>query len=111
MLRRSLSAIQKWLSREPTDRDPRAAREGEVSSSRRKFFKRAAVGTVSLTGTAGLAKVVVDSVEQPDLTDLYQKDAVAGEQQLKEWEYVVMSDQEKTDMVQSFVDNYQSDKT
>jgi len=77
-----------------------------VSASRRGFFAKAAIGAVSVSGTAGLAKVVVDSVPEPDTTELYRKDGLAGEQELLERDYVLMSDQEKEDMVQQFVDDY-----
>jgi len=106
MLKRSIAAIQQWLSREPTARDPGSGQDDAVSAARRVFFKRAAVGAVSITGTAGLSKVVVDSVPQPDLQERYRKDGLAGEQELMQREYVLMSDQEKADMVQTFVDNY-----
>lgn len=75
-----------------------------VSSSRRRFFKRAAVGAVSITGTAGIAKTVVDStITPPDMQDQYRRDALAGEQDLQSREFVVMSDKEKAEMVQSFI--------
>lgn len=106
MLKRSRAAIQRSLSPEPAALDPGAAQGDEVRAARRGFFKKAAVGAVSITGTAGLAKVVVDSVPPPDLRDLYAKDGLAGVKELKQREYVLMSDQEKEDMVQSFVDNY-----
>jgi hypothetical protein len=77
-----------------------------VSESRRGFFTKAAVGAVSLSGTAGLAKVAVDSLEKPDLSGLYRKDNLAGEQDLIEREFVVMSSSEKDEMVQQFVDDY-----
>ena len=110
MLKRSLTVIRQWLSPEQTVRDPRSAQSDETRAGRRGFFKKAAVGAVSVTTTAGLAKVAVDSVPQPDLREHYKKDALAGEQELMEREYVIMSDQEKADMVQTFVDDY-SDKT
>ena len=106
MLKRSIATIQQWFSPEPTSPDPRSGQNGKVCVSRRVFFKRAAVGAASITGTAGLAKVVVDSVPQPDLQDRYRTDALTGEQELMQREYVLMSDQEKADMVQTFVDDY-----
>jgi len=106
MLKRSIAAIQQWFSTEQTVRDPRPGQKDRVCASRRGFFKRAAVGAASITGTAGLAKVVVDSVPQPDLQDRYRTDSLTGEQELMQREYVLMSDQEKADMVQTFVDDY-----
>lgn len=107
MLKRSRVAIHQWLFTEQASQDSQAVKDGGVRAARRGFFKKAAVGAVSITGTAGLAKVVVDSVQQPDLQDLYARDSLAGEQELKQREYVLMSDREKQDMVQSFVDNYE----
>lgn len=106
MLKRSRAAIQQWLFPEQASRDSQAVQDDGVRAARRGFFKKAAVGAVSITGTAGLAKVVADSVRQPDLQGLYAKDGLAGEQELKQREYVLMSDREKKDMVQSFVDSY-----
>lgn len=106
MLKRSRASIQRWLFPEHAADEPPTAQDIEARATRRGFFKKAALGAVSVTGTAGLAKVVVDSVQQPDLQDLYAKDGLAGEQVLKRREYVLMSDQEKEEMVQSFVDSY-----
>jgi len=89
-----------------TCRDSLPTEEDGVCAGRRGFFKNAAVGAVSITGTAGLAKVVVDSVPQPDMQDEYIRDSLAGEQELGDREYVLMSDQEKSEMVQSFIDHY-----
>ncbi len=113
MLKRSMAAIQNWLSPEKSDRDSLLAQDGEACNARRGFFKKAAVGAVSITGTAGLAKVVVDSASQPNQQgqyNQYKRDGLAGERELTSREYVLMSDQEKADMVQALVDNY-SDKT
>jgi hypothetical protein len=106
MLKRSMASIQQWLFPKQKARDSRTVQPDMVRATRRGFFTKAAVGAVSITGTVGLAKVVVDSVPIPDLQVLYTKDGTAGEQELLQREYVLMSDQEKEDMVQVFVDNY-----
>lgn len=106
MLKRSITAIQQWLSPVHNARNPRSAQAGEPCSARRGFFKKAAVGVVTVTGTAGLAKGVVDSFPQPGMKRRYQEDGRAGEQELMKREYVLMSDQEKAEMMQTFVDNY-----
>lgn len=106
MLKRWRAAIRKWVFADRIARDSRPVQSDEVSAARRGFFKRAAVGAVSITGTAGMAKVVVDSVPQPDKREKYMQDGLAGEQELKNREYVLMSDREKSDMVQSFIDNH-----
>ena len=74
--------------------------------SRRAFFKRAAVGAVALTGTAEIAKHVASTIPDHTPQMRYEKDIQAGDSAMSEWEYVVMSDQEKQEMVQTFLDNY-----
>lgn len=106
MLKKSVAAIQQRLSPKKSKGGPQATRNDETRAARRGFFKKAALGTVAIGGTAGLAKVVVDSVPKPDLRDLYAKDGLAGEQELSQREYVLMSDDEKQDMVQGFIDGY-----
>jgi len=107
MLKRSIAAIRQWLSPGQGTLNPGACREEDaLRASRRGFFRKAALGAASVSGAAGMAKVVVDSVPHPDQKELYTKDAHTGEQELAEREYVLMSDQEKREMVQTFVDNY-----
>ena len=106
MLKRSIAAIRQWLSPDQGAQNQQAAHEDTVRAARRGFFRKAALGAASVSGAAGLAKVVVDSVPHPDQKELYTKDAHAGEQELAEREYVLMSDQEKREMVQTFIDNY-----
>lgn len=106
MLKRILSALGKRPSPGSEAGERHSPSLEAVSQARRGFFAKAAVGAVSISGAAGLAKVVVDSTPEPDLGDLYRKDQLAGEQELAEREYVLMSASEKEDMVQQFVDNY-----
>lgn len=106
MLKRMLTALRKRSSPADDADKRRSTSAAAVSQERRGFFTKAAVGAVSLSGTAGLAKVVVDSAPEPDLGSLYRKDHLAGEQELAEREYVLMSPSEKEDMVQQFIDNY-----
>ena len=75
-------------------------------TSRRDFFKKAAVGAVAVTGTAELAKVTASSLADDDAQTLYEKDVAAGDRVLAERDYVLMSDQEKKAMIQGFVDDY-----
>ena len=106
MLRRKLFTLGERLSGGDNSSHQDTAPREEICDGRRGFFAKAAVGAVAVTGTAGLAKVVVDTVPVPDLQDLYRKDHLAGEQELKQREYVLMTDREKKDMVQSMVDRY-----
>lgn len=105
MLKRMLTALRKRSSPAVEGSTPPLSSTGGVSQGRRGFFTKAALGAVSISGTAGLAKVVVESTPEPDLSDLYRRDHLAGEQELANREYVLMSASEKEDMVQQFIDN------
>ncbi len=104
MLKRAMVAIQKQFFPERHDKKSTQCDEA-TRAARRQFFTRATLGAASVTGTAGLAKMAIDSVPQPDLHQRYAKDATNGEQELLEREYVLMSRQEVEDMVQTFTRN------
>jgi len=106
MLKQATAAIRKWLSIDPVIRDGKSASDKGTSNARRSFFKRAAVGAVSITTTAGLAKTVVDSIPEPSMRERYVKDSHAGEGELQEREYVSMSEQEKTDMLHTLINHH-----
>jgi hypothetical protein len=104
-----LRKMQKLLASVRTSKKPasdRSRAEKVEKVSRRDFFKKTAVGTVALTGTAELARVTASSIPDDTAQQLYGKDILAGARVLKEREYVVMSDQEKEEMIQGFVDDY-----
>lgn len=107
MLKKILSALGERFSPKDSTGERHPPSTEAVSEGRRGFFAKAAVGAVSISGTAGLAKVVADSVAEPDMQDLYRKDQLAGEHELSKREYVLMSDEEKTNMVRQLVDNYE----
>ncbi|MEA3301902.1 MAG: hypothetical protein U9Q75_01395 [Pseudomonadota bacterium] len=106
MLKRTIAVIRQWLSPDQDAQYQQVAHKETLRASRRGFFRKAALGAASVSGAAGMAKVVVDSVPHPDQKQLYANDARAGEQELAEREYVLMSDQEKREMVQRFIDSY-----
>ena len=97
-----------WASVRGSNRptSERNSAKDQQQTSRRNFFRKAAVGAVAVTGTAELAKVTASSLANDDAQALYEKDIATGNRVLAEREYVVMSDQEKEEMVQGFVDNY-----
>lgn len=105
MLKRLLISVRQWFRPIDNTQYKQTVQDNEINVKRRNFFKKAAVGAASVSGTAGLATAVVDSMPKPDLKDKYQKDAIAGEQELQNRDYVVMSDKEKEDIVQSFIDS------
>jgi hypothetical protein len=105
MLKRAMAAIQKQFF--PDRHDKNSTQCDEITrAARRQFFSRATLGAASITGTAGLTKMAIDAVPQPDLHQRYAKDATNGEQELIEREYVLMSKQEVENMVQTFTRNH-----
>jgi len=105
MLKHFFAVIGKLFSSRQKNRLKATEQDGP-QFKRRQFFKKVALGTVSVGGTSALAKTVVDSIEQPNLKDLYAKDAFSGEQELKQREYELMSEKEKTAMVQNLIKGY-----
>ncbi|HID46993.1 MAG TPA: hypothetical protein EYP34_14740 [Chromatiaceae bacterium] len=105
MLKRAVVAIYKLFFNDRRDKESTQA-TAATSAGRRQFFAKATLGAASVSGAAGLARMAVDSVPKPKLKDLYAKDAQRGEQEMTEREYVVMSEQEKTKMLQMYIDNY-----
>ena len=107
MMKQWLIQIEQWLFGESKNQQkPDLKCSDEPDPARRRLFRQAAIGAVSVTGTAGLAKSVVDAVPEPDLKQKYQRDAAQGETELRQREYVVMTNQEKEAMLQSFINNY-----
>ncbi len=78
----------------------------EPNYVRRRLFRQTTIGALSVTATAGLAKQVVDTLPGPDFKQKYHRDALQGEAQLRQREYVVMTSQEKEAMLQSLINNY-----
>ncbi|MET0024979.1 MAG: hypothetical protein ABW085_12010 [Sedimenticola sp.] len=105
MIKRLIAALRSRGSGLPPV-ESLVGKEDDICHARRGFFKRAAVGAISVTGTAGVAKGVVDSMPKPDLKQKYDQDARSGEDELQNWEYVQMSEEEKSDMIKSFTDSY-----
>jgi len=108
MLKCSFTAIHQWFSSKikQTRKKQSALQDKNNSGTRRVFFKKAVVGLGSVTATTGLSKVIVDSVAKTETQQHYAKTATAGEGELINREYILMSDQEKEEMLQTFVENY-----
>ncbi len=78
-------------------------------SSRRDFFKKAAIGGVSIAGAAGVVKLADSAKTERDLQAAYLRDVASGDRILQEREYVVMTAKEKEDMVRMFEENYRQE--
>lgn len=105
MLKRAMAVIKKQFF--PDRHNKNSTLDIDVTrAARRQFFTRATLGAASITGTAGLTKMAIDAVPQPDLHQRYVKDATNGERELVEREYVLMSKQEIENMLQIFTHNH-----
>jgi len=78
-----------------------------MDSSRRRFIKGALVGGIAVATSGGLTRVVTgltgtDAVNIPYPNDIQQ------ERLLKAREYVVMTEEEKEELIQQFINNYKT---
>jgi len=104
MLKRLFKPVRDWFAPDVAQQHAGDA-DSQVDATRRGFFKRAALGTASVGGTAGLAATVIDRMPKPDMKQQYLKDAHNGEKELMAREYVLMSEQEKKDMLKMMIDS------
>ncbi|MDH3974593.1 MAG: twin-arginine translocation signal domain-containing protein [Deltaproteobacteria bacterium] len=82
----------------------------DKSSSRRNFLKKAAMGSVAVAATAGIAKKVVDIAVEKGRKGSDAEYLSQGDRIFHGREYVEMSEVEKNRQVRMFVDNYRYDK-
>ncbi len=74
--------------------------------SRRGFLKNAAVATTVVAAAAGITKTISTIIPKENFQKKYADDILAGDKALVEREYVVMSDEEKKDIVKQFESSY-----
>ena len=82
----------------------------DKSSSRRNFLKKAAIGSVAVAATAGIAKKVVDVAVEKGSRGSDAQYLSQGDRTFQGREYVEMSKAEKKQQIKMFVDNYKYDK-
>lgn len=75
-----------------------------AAAPRRWFLKKALTGTGVLTASAGLMSTIIKP--QTQYQHAYLEDIKAGNQVLKDREFTVMTQQEKDELLQQFVDGY-----
>ena len=103
MLKRVATAIGRWLS--PNS----GGAHQSFSPTRRGFFRKAGLGAASAAGVAALAKTAADALPEQGSGELYHQTNRAGEQELLERDYVLMSEQEKAEMIRGFTNTYDRD--
>ena len=81
----------------------------EKSDSRRSFLKKAAIGTVSVVGTAAVAKKVVDVAARQGSGGSDSHYLGSGDKALAGREFVEMSQSEKSSQIKMLTDNYKYD--
>ena len=81
----------------------------EEKDSRRSFLKKAAIGAVSVVGTAAVAKKVVDVAARQDAGGSDSYYLGSGDRTLAGREYVEMSQAEKNSQIKMLTDNYKYD--
>ncbi len=75
-------------------------------SSRRDFFKRAALGSIAVASTTSVAKMVASLATESDLQKVYLHDVLPGDRAISKREYVEMAEDEKKERIQMFTTNY-----
>ncbi len=81
----------------------------EKKDSRRGFLKKAAIGTVSVVGTAAVAKKVVDVATRQGTGGSDSYYLGSGDRALAGREYVEMSQAEKSSQIKMLTDDYKYD--
>ncbi len=74
--------------------------------TRRGFLKNAAVATTVVAASAAVTKTISTIIPKQNFQKKYADDILAGDKALSEREYVVMSDEEKKDIVKQFESSY-----
>lgn len=81
--------------------------------SRRGFFKRFMYGGAAVGAAGGAAKVADDAVDEAkseavaNLQKAYEMDVAPGDKIIAEREHVLMTDEEKENMLNMFIENYE----
>lgn len=78
----------------------------DKSNSRRNFLKKAAMGSVAVAATAGIAKKVVDVAVEKGSRGSDAEYLSKGDRTFQARQYIEMTAAEKEQQVRMFVDNY-----
>ncbi|MCP4370478.1 MAG: hypothetical protein GY797_20555 [Deltaproteobacteria bacterium] len=82
-----------------------------VSQPRRWFFKGVATAGVAIASIAGLGAAVRAGKAEMDYQAAYDKDVIPGDKILQQNGFEEIDQQEKDEMVQMFIDDYENKKT
>lgn len=82
--------------------------ERQAGISRRGFIKHTAVGGIAVAYTVGVGKFVASIVPDDASQKAYLKDVLPGDRVMMEREYVLMTEREKKQIVQMFIEDYKT---
>jgi hypothetical protein len=85
--------------------EPVSAESSVNHSSRRGFIRGALLTTVAFTTTASLAKKASTLIPVPDHEDTARNELIAGDRRLKQRQYVVMTEREKREYLDTLLEN------
>ena len=85
--------------------EPVSAESSVNHSSRRGFIRGALLTTVAFTATASLAKKASTLIPMPDHEDAARNELIAGDRKLKQRKYVVMTEREKREYLDTLLEN------
>lgn len=77
-----------------------------TSTSRRDFFKKAALGSIAVASTTSVAKMVASLAMESDPQKAYLRDVLPGDRVMSKREYAEMTEDEKKERIQMFIINY-----
>tara|TARA_Y100000310_G_scaffold237557_1_gene240838 strand:- start:153 stop:446 length:294 start_codon:yes stop_codon:yes gene_type:complete len=83
----------------------------EPLQARRWFFKGNATAGVAITSIAGLGAAIRRGKTDRDYQAAYDRDVVPGDKILQQNGFEEIDQQEKNEMVQMFIDDYENKKT
>jgi len=89
-----------------SESSPSVSAEHRVNnSSRRGFIRGALLTTVAFTATASLAKKASILIPLPDHEGAARNELIAGDRTLQQRQYVVMTDREKREYLETLLEN------
>ena len=88
------------------ERDIIEVKKEDVDYSRRSFIKKTLLLGVAVASTAAVAKKVSSVVPRQDIKGAYLNDEVQQDLVMKDKQYVLMTKEEKDQMVQMFEKEY-----
>ncbi|MCP4487204.1 MAG: hypothetical protein GY820_07790 [Gammaproteobacteria bacterium] len=86
-------------------------KKSEPSRARRMFFKGMATAGVAVASAGAFASQLRNGKSEMDYQAAYDQDVIPGDKILQENGFEEISQQEKEEMLQMFIDDYEDKKT